>query len=421
MADDSSPTLKAAAAGAWISAIILIVILVGLFFGWFTKGVGVSGGIFAAIRNFFSGLFNVSWIGGKLGQGGASIISILAAVVLFIPDTAVLGGFIADAVNAQFRYSVPSIAALVSAILNWAVSFKTDGGPIMTEYILGSPLSDTIASTTSALPNTSASSSSGSTGGLFAGWASAIAGSPNPPAGPKPSTQPRAPTAIGYGVDPTSGATAALSSAATAATAATAAVAAAPAPVSAALSLDAARRSSAARSVVSNASRPAAPGALSTVSTAPLGGRKQAGGGKLTGSHTSILGIPLGSKSQPAGLAVLATIVMIYTLDAASGKRTGAALAVQVSIGIFTLLAYWISYYFTEGFANPILSITPIVIGIAIGTATYYIFSKNHPLDPEGSSPTPSGEYSKCSAGGGNGEFVCDAYLNGVRIGTVPT
>jgi hypothetical protein len=148
---------------------------------------------------------------------------------------------------------------------------------------------------------------------------------------------------------------------------------------------------------------------------------KQAGGGKLTGSHTSILGIPLGSKSQPAGLAVLATIVMIYTLDAASGKRHGAALAVQVSIGIFTLLAYWLSYYFTEGFANPILSITPIVIGIAIGTATYYIFSKNHPLDPEGTPPTPSGEYSKCSAGGGNGEFVCDAYLNGVRIGTVPT
>lgn len=394
MVDDSGSTLKAAAAGAWISAILLIVILAGLLLGWFSSGGGTSagvGGIFTSILNFFGRLFG--GVKGGFANVGQSFTAILAAVILFIPDTAFLGGFIADAVNAKFRYSVPSIAALAAAILNWAVSWKTDvGKPLLSEFILGSPLS-----------NQTPTNNVAPSGGLLSGLASAFTGGPNPPAPPviTPTARPTE-TSIGYGVDPTRGATAALASAA-----------AAPA-------------APAARSVgppVSVASRPAARGNQSTISTNLLGGRsKQTGGGKLSGSHSSILGIPLGSKSQPAGLAILATIVMIYTLDAASGKRHGAALAVQVCIGIFTLLAYWISYYYTEGFESVLKSLIPIIIGLAAGVTCYYVFPKHHPLDPEAApSTSPSGEQSKCSAGGGSGEFVCDAYLNGVRIGTIPT
>ena len=414
MVDDSAATLKAAAAGSWISAILLIVILAGLLLGWFSSGGGLAGGFsgfFSSIGSFFMRFFGGAK--GGLSALGDSIKSLLVAVILFIPDTAFLGGFIADAVNAQFRYSVPSIAGIVSALVNRLVSLYTEKNvPRSTEYIVGSPW-------TNPSPQAQAPASSTGTGGILAGLmgaaspaAAAATAAATATAAPGAPPSARRSTSIGYGVG-----TAVTSAAA--APAALLAEAAAPAPATAPATAPA-------RSVgppVSIASRPGAAGHPDDMSSiGGIGGkRKQTGGSKFTGSHSSILGIPLGTKSQPAGLAILATIVMIYTLDAASGKRHGAALAVQVCVGIFTLIAYWISYYYTEAYGNMKLSAIPVLIGLSVGGACYYYFPKYHPLDPEASPMTPSGEQSKCSGGKSTGEFVCDAYLNGVRIGTIPT
>jgi MFS family permease len=154
------------------------------------------------------------------------------------------------------------------------------------------------------------------------------------------------------------------------------------------------------------------------------GRKRQMGGARFDGNPSSILGIPLGSKAQPAGLAVLVTILTIYTIDAMSGKRYGAALGLQVAIGIATVVAYIFAYSMTEGFGSWSMLFT-IFIGVAVGMIYFALPAKYHPLDPEGS-VNPSGEYSKCAAGVGGvgpngGELVCDAYLNGERIGTVPT
>ena len=160
-----------------------------------------------------------------------------------------------------------------------------------------------------------------------------------------------------------------------------------------------------------------------------LGGRrKQVGGASYALDPSSILGIPLGSKAQPAGLAVIVAIAVIYCMDAIFDKRRGLALAFQVIFAIAIVCGYTFSYYKTEGFGENRWWI-PILIGAVVGLigffSLYYGGAKRFlPLDPEDAGP-PTGEYSKCAkapsggGGGGAGEYVCDAYLNGQRIGTV--
>jgi hypothetical protein len=107
----------------------------------------------------------------------------------------------------------------------------------------------------------------------------------------------------------------------------------------------------------------------------------------------------------------------------------------QIIVGIVTVGAYIFAYYSTEVFGKVTngqitgwwrMSI-PIIIGMACGMAGFYTMKTTYPgylpLDPEGS-VNPSGEYSRCAAGTGGvgpngGDLVCDAYLNGQRIGTV--
>ena len=158
----------------------------------------------------------------------------------------------------------------------------------------------------------------------------------------------------------------------------------------------------------------------------PLGGRrKQFGGASYALNPSSILGIPLGSKAQPAGLAVIVAIAVIYCLDAIMGKRYGSALAFQVIFAIAIVCGYAFSYYTTEGFGSGILWLVPLIVGIVVGGIGYVVMRQTGPqflpLDPENAG-TPTGEYSKCAKApdnGGAGEYVCDAYLNGQRIGTV--
>lgn len=157
-----------------------------------------------------------------------------------------------------------------------------------------------------------------------------------------------------------------------------------------------------------------------------LGGKRQTGGASYAVDPSSILGLPLGSKAQPAGLAVIITIAVIYCLDAINEKRKGVALAFQVIFAIAIVCGYAFSYYKTEGFAGNRWWI-PIAIGIGVGLIGFLSLSYGPgarrflPLDPENAG-TPTGEYSKCAKApdnGGAGEYVCDAYLNGQRIGTV--
>jgi hypothetical protein len=389
--DEVKTTQSWATAATIISAITLAIILFG--------GIIYLGSV--------KGWFNFStWSWPKFGEwgilkslsaGGVSLGTIMAAVVLFIPDTAVLGGFIADAVNAQFRYSIPSITGLLAAILNYLSTFLFGRDATETQYILGNPRG------------------SPSAAGVVAQAANAVA---NVAAGAAGAAQQVA-SIIGVGSAP----------------------AAAPAAVDPVL--PSARSVVGASPPASVVPRPPANAAgASGLSVAPsdlsLGGgkrRKQAGGARFDGNPSAILGIPLGSKAQPAGLVVLVTILVIYTMDAVYGKRQGTAMILQIIIGAVTVGAYIFAYYSTEVFGKVTngqitgwwrMSI-PIIIGMACGMTGFYVMKTNYPgylpLDPEGS-VTASGEYSRCAAGTGGvgpngGDLVCDAYLNGERIGTV--
>jgi len=307
---------------------------------------------------------NLSWMGriGAFFQWGAksvgsSLGAILAAVILFTPDMAVLGGFVADAANAEFRYSVTSLLGLLAAFLNALTTLFSGRGGQTTEYSLGGDIGSApgVLAAATATAASVARAPTRALNSVIGVGSAARAAPPAPPAQPAPAWNDDAET----------------------------------------LSLH--------------------PGSVpSTIS--------MLGGARITGNPSSILGIPLsGSKAQPAGLAVLVAIVTIYTIDAMSGKRFGAALGLQVAIGICTVLAYCASYYYTEGFGPSwYFSFIPVVLGISVGMLYFALPAQYHPLDPE-QSPTPTGEFSKCAAGNGSGEFVCDAYLNGQRIGTVPT
>jgi len=155
------------------------------------------------------------------------------------------------------------------------------------------------------------------------------------------------------------------------------------------------------------------------------GRRKQVGGASYALNPSSILGIPIGSKAQPAGLAVLVAIAFIYSLDASMGKRYGSALVFQILLAIAIVAGYTVSYANTEGFGSAYMWVIPVICGMVAGGIGYGVMQATPrflPLDPENAG-TPTGEYSKCAKAGGNGgaagEYVCDAYLNGQRIGTV--
>jgi hypothetical protein len=153
------------------------------------------------------------------------------------------------------------------------------------------------------------------------------------------------------------------------------------------------------------------------------------GGARLAGDPSRLLGMPLGSKDMPAGLAALTAILLIFCLDAWVGDKRSSGQAVTQSLfSILVVAGYVWVYRQTEGLAGWAFLLT-ILVGLIAGSSAYAVMKTTYPdslpLDPE-VSPSPTGEYSKCSGKlgentpGGN-ELVCDAYLNGERIGTVPT
>ena len=398
--DDSESKLGWATAGVWISVVLLLLIIFGQIFGWWERlRISLSGFSlptlpgaptwFGRIGGFFGSILNMfKSFGGVIG-------SVLVAVILLIPDTAVLGGFVADLANGQARYSVTSAFGMLAALLNWVTLYFAGSTAASTQYSFGAAQAAQAAAAAAGVSGTAAAAATG----MFA--------NPNQTVGVG--------TAAGASPQPQS-----LISAI--------AAAGGPSGLPAADLLTQARVASAAGNPGRQARGAASAADGISVSTAPtMGGRRvQTGGASYALNPSSILGIPLGSKAQPAGLAVIVAIAVIYCLDAIMGKRYGSALAFQVIFAIAIVCGYAFSYYTTEGFGSGILWLVPLIVGIVVGGIGYVVMRQTGPqflpLDPENAG-TPTGEYSKCAkaagGGGGAGEYVCDAYLNGQRIGTV--
>ena len=126
--------------------------------------------------------------------------------------------------------------------------------------------------------------------------------------------------------------------------------------------------------------------------------------------------------TRPMGIAVLTTIFFVYLLDmSVNKKRTRSEQTAYwlVAMGILALNTY--SYY-KLGCIDSFFSVfTPLCVGLFVGGMAFWIYQsagKDYlPMDPETGPVT--GEYSKCASSDGGGDFVCDAYLNGERIGRV--
>ena len=407
--DDSESKLGWATAGVWISVVLLLLIIFGQIFGWWES-----------LRNSLSGVMSPSlpgtrtwfaWFGSLFASPmnlfknvGGVVASVLVAVILLIPDTAVLGGFVADLANGEARYSVTSALGLLAALLNWIILRFAGRTDPSTRYWFG----------TDQVPAAAAQAVAAASG-LSGAAATGMFANPN--------------QTVGVGTAPVAAAGAAGSGMPSVISTIAAAASPPPPPAPTLLSaitaptLEQARRNS----VVRNAGVAGSDGESIPMSRmTPLGGRrKQFGGASYALNPSSILGIPLGSKAQPAGLAVIVAIAVIYCLDAIMGKRYGSALAFQVIFAIAIVCGYAFSYYKTEGFGPGILWLVPLIVGIVVGGIGYVVMRQTGPqflpLDPENAG-TPTGEYSKCAKApdnGGAGEYVCDAYLNGQRIGTV--
>ena len=369
--ETSSPATGWAVAGVWTSVTLLIILIIQTAGGWsalwrwFFPAAGAAGAAAAAAAGAAPAAARSwsQWAGQNVGAAGAPLYPILAAVLLFIPDTAVLGGFIADISNwGNVRYTPTSVTGILAAVLNSIISYFMNGSATATEYVLGNP--------------------AGTVAGAVAAAATTAAAAANPLPGPAPA-----------------------------------------AAVVQAIATGDAGGGGGAASV----------GSPGSVSTLVMGGRRsrrpQMGGARLAGNPSRLLGMPLGSKDMPAGLAALTAILLLFCLDAWVGDKRSSGQAVSQSLfSILVVAGYVWVYRQTEGLAGWAFLVT-ILAGLIAGSSAYAVMKTTYPdslpLDPE-VSPSPTGEYSKCSGKLGENtpggtELVCDAYLNGERIGTVPT
>ena len=130
---------------------------------------------------------------------------------------------------------------------------------------------------------------------------------------------------------------------------------------------------------------------------------------------------------RPMGIAVLACIFFVYLLDMSVNKKRTTGEQISYWFVAAGVLGANIYAYRTLGCVDSWLSIiVPLAVGLAVGGSAFAIYQKLGPsylpMDAEAPSAAegnaPTGEYSACASGNG-GDFVCDAYLNGQRIGTV--
>ena len=429
-------------------------------------------------------------------ETAASVLSGVSTLIVFLgvflPEIAILAGFLSDLLNLQVRHIPTSAFGILAAILNWVVAwlFSFFGGPTPTVSTFGSAWN--WASTSIGSTGTGGSSS----GGLGA-QAAAISNMLNARVTRLGVGAPVPPPSSGRG---SGGRNVVQQAAATAAAAAAPIVAAAaPGPIpqlpagtngtpqdSPEIGDDpdgdtpgAAAGSGAASTIFNIFTAPPRPPMSQAATTTYNSGflapealqRRQTAKAELRSGPVDVNRIPFSSVSQaaplspgspggrvrrsqsqaggarlaefvddkfnpcavrglgffnvttrPMGIAVLTTIFFVYLLDmTVNKKRTRSEQTAYwlVAMGILGLNTY--SYY-KLGCIDSFFSVfTPLCVGLFVGGMAFWIYQsagKDYlPMDPETGPVT--GEYSKCASSDGGGDFVCDAYLNGERIGTV--
>lgn len=361
----------------------------------------------------------------------SSISTFIVLLGVFLPEIAILAGFISDLMNVRVRHMPTSAFGVVAAILNWVVALVVGPKPENASFF-SLPSRNSVSPTSSpAAAALSKVSRLFSPPDTLLGVASPLGSQKSTSTGPTNTVRQAAVSAIAA-VAPTP-------------------IAAAPAPPTPDGNTPSLNTDDEDDRVTvqfsRNRRRPAsyAPpgqtawdrGSAFPPNPSVLNGRgrsnSQKGGSKLADmvndrfNPCAVRGLGTFDVSKrPMGIAVLTTIFFIYLLDMSVNKKRSTSEQISYWAVASAILGVNIYAYWTLGCADSVLSVAvPLIIGLIVGGSAFAIYQKLGPsylpMDtqaPSGGGVTPTGEYSACAAGNG-GDFVCDAYLNGERIGTV--
>lgn len=361
----------------------------------------------------------------------SSISTFIVLLGVFLPEIAILAGFISDLMNVRVRHMPTSAFGVVAAILNWVVALVVGPKPENASFF-SLPSRNSVSPTSSpAAAALSKVSRLFSPPDTLLGVASPLVSQKSTPSGPTNTVRQAAVSAIAA-VAPTP-----------------IAPAAPPTPDGNTPSLNTDDEDDRVTVQFSrNRRRPAsyAPpgqtawdrGSAFPPNPSVLNGRgrsnSQKGGSKLADmvndrfNPCAVRGLGTFDVSKrPMGIAVLTTIFFIYLLDMSVNNKRSTSEQISYWAVASAILGVNIYAYWTLGCADSVLSVAvPLIIGLIVGGSAFAIYQKLGPsylpMDTQapsgGGGVTPTGEYSACAAGNG-GDFVCDAYLNGERIGTV--
>uniref|UniRef100_A0A6C0HK08 Uncharacterized protein n=1 Tax=viral metagenome TaxID=1070528 RepID=A0A6C0HK08_9ZZZZ len=369
---------------------------------------------------------------GSAALSGVSTFIVLLGV--FLPEIAILAGFLSDLMNVRVRHMPTSAFGVLAAVANWALALLIGPKPENASFF-------SLPTRNSVSPSSSPEAAAiASVGRLFNAPAATLLGVSSPLAS--------SPT-----IKPTTNPTRTVQSAADVATsviaAATPGVAPAPDTPTPNLVRPVAESVAPPASVIQNfyssAPHSAAPpgqrawegsnpSAFNPASAAPGRRSRLRGGAKLADivndqfNPCAVRGLGTFDVSKrPMGIAVLACIFFVYLLDMSVNKKRTTGEQISYWFVAAGVLGANIYAYRTLGCVDSWLSvIVPLAVGLVVGGSAFAIYQKLGPeylpMDSEAPSAAngtaPTGEYSACASGDG-GDFVCDAYLNGQRIGTV--
>jgi len=407
---------------------------------------------------------------GSAALSGVSTFIVLLGV--FLPEIAILAGFLSDLMNVQVRHMPTSAFGVLAAVLNWGVALLIGPKPANASFFSlpernavsasSSPEAAAISKLTSLFPPT------------LLGVASPLAmGNATAAAAPTPTNTVQAARQIVAAANPIPVPVPAPLAGVTGTPPDTANVSNRPdgntpsgsvfqfnfsgypasgvgGPNPSAFPIDSeAKASQAARRDASAANAAGVNqlknlnrvkvGSVSQVGAPEGGGKKKSqkgGGARLTDivndqfNPCAVRGLgAFDVAKRPMGIAVLTTIFFVYLLDMSVNKKRntneqiaywGVAIAV-LGVNIYAHM----KLSCVDGLFSASVFV-PLIIGLVVGGAAFGIYQNLGPsylpMDsetPSGSSVNaPTGQYSACASGNG-GDFVCDAYLNGRRIGTV--
>jgi hypothetical protein len=344
----------------------------------------------------------------------SSISTFIVLLGVFLPEIAILSGFISDLMNVRVRHMPTSAFGVIAAILNWAVALLIGPKPENASFF-------SLPSRNSVSPTSSPEAAALSKVSRLFSPPDTLLGVASPLGSRKSTTSgPSGPTNTVR--------QAAVSAIAAVAPTPVAAPAPAPAPAAAAAPTPDDEDDRVTVEFSRNRRKPAA--SYASQSQSQKGGSKLADMVNDRFNPCAVRGLGTFDVSKrPMGIAVLTTIFFIYLLDMSVNKKRSTNEQISYWAVGSAILGVNIYAYWTLGCADSILSVAvPLIIGLIVGGSAFAIYQKlgpsylpmdaQAPSSSTSSGVTPTGEYSACAAGNG-GDFVCDAYLNGERIGTV--